>query len=87
MASQDRNRSQPRSGETSEVEHDRVRSSNDRDQAVEREGLESEHNRGYDEAVRGSGSGSSSSRDESFEDVDPDSASSDIDRDDTIDEV
>jgi hypothetical protein len=83
MASQDRDRSQPRSGETSDTEHDRVRSSNDRDQAVEREGLESEHNRGYDEAVRGS----DSARDESFEDVDPDSASSDIDRDDTIDDV
>jgi hypothetical protein len=83
MAQKDQDRSQPRAGETSETEHDRVRSSNDKDQAVEREGLESEHNRGYDEAVRGN----ARARDEASEDVDPDSASSDIDRDDTIDEV
>jgi hypothetical protein len=43
----------PRANEDSEGEHDRVRSSNDRDQKREREGLESSHNRGYDEAVRG----------------------------------
>ena len=83
MAQYDGDRSQPRAGETSDIEHDRVRSSNDRDQASEREGLESEHNRGYDEAVRGR----ERSTEEQFEDIDPDSASSDIDRDDTIDEI
>ena len=64
--------SRPRSKETSETEHDRVRSSNDRDQQLEREGIESEHNRGYDEAAGGRPG-----------DVDPDSADADIDRDDT----
>ena len=38
-------------GETAE-EHDRIRRSNDLDQQLEREGLVSKHNRGYDEAVR-----------------------------------
>ncbi|MNC85919.1 hypothetical protein D3C83_15390 [compost metagenome] len=80
MAKTDRDRTQPRAGETSEIEHDRIRSSNDRDQEAEREGIDSEHNRGYDDAVRGNSS------EEIFEDVDPDSARSDIDRDDTIDE-
>lgn len=77
-----RNTTQPKRNETSETEHDRVRSSNDQDQNAEREGLQSEHNRGYDEAVRGQGS----MRGEEFEDIDPDSAESDVDRDDTIDE-
>lgn len=36
-----------------EAEHERIRSSNDRDQALEREGKISRHNRGYDEAVKG----------------------------------
>jgi ATP-dependent Lhr-like helicase len=67
----------PDQNETSDTEHERVRSSNDRDQAMEREGEVSGHNRGYDEAVEGRGS------DEAFEDVDPDSAESDIDRDDS----
>jgi hypothetical protein len=40
---------------TSKAEHDAVRSSNDRDQALERDGLTSAHNRGYDAAVRGEG--------------------------------
>ena len=68
---------QQRVSETSdrEQEHDAVRSSNDRDQQLEREGIQTEHNRGYDEAVKGHG-----------HDVDPDSASADVDRDDTIDE-
>ena len=78
----DTSRTQPRADEMSETENDRVRSSNDRDQTVEREGLETEHNRGYDEAVRGH-----KSSDEASEDIDPDSAESDIDRDDTIDEI
>jgi hypothetical protein len=56
------------------TEHDRVRSSNDRDQELEREGVDSPRNRGYDEAVRG----------ERSEPTDPDSAESDVDRDDTV---
>ena len=38
--------------ETAE-EHKRIRSSNDRDQQLEREGKVSRHNRGYDEAADG----------------------------------
>ena len=66
----------PRPNEDREMEHDRVRSSNDRDQAAERDGRATSHNRGYDDAVRG----------EKTEDVDPDSASSDVDRDDSATE-
>ena len=36
-----------------EEEHARIRSSNDRDQKLEREGKISRHNRGYDEAADG----------------------------------
>jgi len=36
-----------------EEEHARIRSSNDRDQKLEREGKVSRHNRGYDEAADG----------------------------------
>ena len=36
-----------------EEEHQRIRSSNDRDQQLEREGKVSRHNRGYDEAADG----------------------------------
>lgn len=36
-----------------EAEHRRVRSSNDRDQKLEREGKRSRHNEGYDEAADG----------------------------------
>lgn len=36
-----------------EAEHERIRSSNDRDQKLEREGKVSRHNRGYDEAADG----------------------------------
>lgn len=36
-----------------DAEHARIRSSNDRDQALERKGKISRHNRGYDEAVKG----------------------------------
>ena len=77
----DSNRTQPRSSETSDT--DRDRSSNDRDQTAERDGIGSEHNRGYDETTRAR----ESSSDEEFEDIDPDSAESDVDRDDTIDEI
>ena len=64
--------SKPRSDETRETEHDRVRRSNDLDQQMEREGTQTTHNRGYDQAVRGP----------SGEDVDPDRADADVDRDD-----
>ena len=36
-----------------QAEHDRIRSSNDRDQELERHGKRSPHSRGYDEAVDG----------------------------------
>jgi ATP-dependent helicase Lhr and Lhr-like helicase len=84
MADNTRDTPQPKSNETSETEHDRIRSSNDRDQNAEREGIETEHNRGYDDAVRGKTSTTGGT--EEFEDIDPDSAESDVDRDDTIDE-
>ena len=56
---------------------------NRRDQTSEREGIESDQNRDDDEAVTGRGS------EERFEsqDVDPDSADAEVDRDDTIDEI
>jgi hypothetical protein len=78
----DSNRTQPRSNETRETERERVRGSHDSDQAAEREGLETERHRGDDEATRAR----EGSNDEEFEDIDPDSAESDVDRDDTIDE-
>ena len=65
----------PRDDETRDGEHERVRSSNDRDQQLEREGTVSNHNRGYDEAAQGTPS----------KDTDPDSAESDVNRDDEID--
>jgi ATP-dependent Lhr-like helicase len=71
----------PRANETSEIEHDRVRSSNDQDQQMEREGVDSTRNRGYDGAVRGEDLGDVDDRD-----LDPDSAFSNVDRDDTADE-
>jgi hypothetical protein len=60
----------------SDVERERIRSANDRDQELEREGVTSKHNRGYDQAVRGGQTGP----------TDPDSAESDVDRDDTVSE-
>ena len=39
-------------GET-DAEHARIRSSNDRDQKLEREGKAAPHNKGYDEAADG----------------------------------
>jgi hypothetical protein len=62
--------------ETPQHEHDRVRSSNDRDQRLERDGKESKHNRGYDEAADG----------RRASETDPDSPNADINRDDMIDE-
>jgi ATP-dependent Lhr-like helicase len=60
MAEQRRNASEetlentrPRANENSDIEHERVRSSNDQDQRMERQGVESTRNRGYDEAVGG----------------------------------
>lgn len=64
-----------RKRETSDEERERIRSSNDRDQALEREGGTSRHNEGYDETAKGQ-----------RRDVDPDSAESDIDRDDMLKE-
>ena len=79
MADETRDRDElggsPEFEEGSDQERERIRSSNDEDQELEREGIESGHNRGYDEAVRG----------QSGADVDPDSAESDVDRDDTTD--
>ena len=69
-------------GNTRDSEHESIRSSNDRDQAAERDGLDTEHNRGYDEAVQGR----RFDEQEDSGDVDPDSAESDVDRDDTMDE-
>jgi hypothetical protein len=68
---------QQRRNDTSDSEQERIRSSNDRDQEMEESGEESEHNRGYDEAVRGI-------RHDDEGDIDPDSADADIDRDDTV---
>jgi hypothetical protein len=65
---------QPRGSENS-TERESIRSSTDRDQNVEREDIESEPDRTGNEDVTGRG-----------EDVDPDSAEADIDRDDTVDE-
>jgi hypothetical protein len=90
----------PRPNEESETEHDRIRSTNDQDQAMEREGLESTRNRGYDDVVRGGDAAREGKdavrrgdvvRGEDLGDVDdneidPDSALSEVDRDDTVDE-
>ena len=43
----------PPPGDETQDEHDRIRLSNDIDQRMEREGVTSQHNRGYDEAARG----------------------------------
>jgi hypothetical protein len=66
----------PSPDETRDTEQERVRSSNDRDQSMERDGEVSRHNRGYDDAVRGAIV-------EREDDIDPDSADSDVDRDDS----
>ena len=114
MAQQRRNSSEetlentrPRANEDNEIEHDRVRSSNEQDQQMERQGIESTRNRGYDEAVRG-GQQTAPGGDEAVREgkeavrsgevghedlgdideqpVDPDSAESEVDREDTVDE-
>jgi hypothetical protein len=90
----------PRPHEDSETEHERIRSTNDQDQASEREGLASRRNRGYDDAVRGEDAARQGEeavrrgevvRGEDLGDVDdseidPDSAFSEVDRNDTVDE-
>ena len=43
----------PMLGEDTEAERERIRQSNDRDQAMERRGETSRHNRGYDETADG----------------------------------
>ena len=43
----------PPPGDDTQEEHDRIRRSNDLDQRMEREGIASPHNRGYDEAADG----------------------------------
>jgi hypothetical protein len=43
----------PIPGEDDDEERRRIRASNDRDQALEREGKPSRHNRGYDQAADG----------------------------------
>jgi hypothetical protein len=53
----------PRANEDSDMEHERVRSSNDRDQKMEDEGFESSHTRAYDAAVRGEDMGDVGERD------------------------
>jgi hypothetical protein len=43
----------PMPSSETEAEHQRIRSSNDRDQELEREGKPSRHNQGYDQAADG----------------------------------
>ena len=78
MADTRRSNTPERAGSTRNSDHDPARSSNDRDQA-ERQGVETEHNRGDDDAVEGT-----SVEHEDLGDVDPDSAESENDRDDTL---
>lgn len=70
--------SEPSPDETRLGEHDRVRASNDRDQDLERHGVQSRHNRGYDEAV----AGATSEPDHDTQDIDPDSPESPVERND-----
>jgi len=44
---------EPLPTDETEEELERIRRSNDLDQQMEREGITSRHNRGYDDAVRG----------------------------------
>ena len=56
MASDERDEEEviePLPTDETEEEHDRIRRSNDLDQQMEREGITSRHNRGYDDAARG----------------------------------
>jgi hypothetical protein len=71
---------------TAEQERETIRESNDLDQELERHGVVSRHNRGYDDAAHGTATSRDTSRrrnrNEEREDVDPDSARSEVDRDD-----
>ena len=73
MADNDNRTSSPHRNQDADMEQERVRSSNDRDRTPEREGIESERGRSYDDAAKGMG-----------DDVDPDSAESENDRDDML---
>jgi hypothetical protein len=78
----------PRGGapmdQTREQEHEHVRRSNDRDQELERHGEDAPHNIGYDEAADGRHrSPRQGDVVENGRDVDPDSAASQVDREDT----
>jgi len=75
MADHDNRTSSPPRNEDADMERERVRSSNDRNPAPEREGIESERRRSSDDAAKGMG-----------DDIDPDSAESENDRDDMITE-
>ena len=72
---------------TREQEHQRVRSSNDHDQAMERQGEEAPHNTGYDEAADGRRAPLPNDALGMGDDVDPDSAQADVDRDDSLTDV
>ena len=69
--------------QTREQEHEDVRRSNDRDQEMERRGEDAPHNLGYDEAADGHGSPRQDDVVENGPDIDPDSAASQVDREDT----
>ena len=65
---------QPPRRQTTDLERERIDASQDRGQRTERNSIEQEHSRGYDE---GKGPGN---------DVDPDSADAEVSRDDMLDE-
>jgi ATP-dependent Lhr-like helicase len=75
---------EPMADQTRQQEHDRIRQSNDRDQQGEREGSPTPHDRGYDDAVRGTTDQAPDDALGLADDVDPDSAESEIDRDDDM---
>ena len=80
MAETNRDRAEPESTDRSELEPERVRSSNDEDQAGDHDARDRTRERGYEDSSR-------SSSDPQSEDVDPDSADADIDRDDTVEDI
>jgi ATP-dependent Lhr-like helicase len=71
--------------ETRDQEHQRIRESNDRDQQRERDGEQAPHNRGYDEAADGPTNALPDDALDMGDDVDPDSADAENNRDDTSD--
>lgn len=70
------------------AQHGRVRASNPREQQLERQSVESEHDRSDDEATKGRSEPADRVQPDAelagSNDVDPDSAASHIDRDDTM---